>query len=455
MAVSSLLSRTVPAAAALLLAAAPLSAQHFRKIDKAPDMVDIERRVFEMRDGKSSARIPENKAALAELARLLAYRMTYPQALTLGTDPKKRDETSTRIDGVLIVQIYLAPHEAVRYLLPMPAANKLTPVQMEYVNEFGKQLTDRLKEVLTHPEPIVRDNAARMLSLIGRTGYEGIADTYADIINKEGDIDSYAVKFHALHGLRDLLAIPNPGDPTRSAIIDPGLERKAVKALIDFIQRKPPLPADATQAEVDAVRYVRREAVRALAQVHSPVFRSAGVIDSAPELTLLRVAVRDSGIVPEPSVPEQAEALLGLCQMADDQAVALDYLAYHVAGAVKELAIQSRDQPMVMPWRAYGTRLTLAMNGLKTRAGELPRNRGGDKVAVVADRAVSDFATYLEKPEGGARNAITTTPLDDWQKGNRPASTSLVRDDPKATVQARAELRRVIPKDDEDKPKKP
>jgi HEAT repeat protein len=433
-------------AGALLLAAAPAAAQNFRKITNPPDF-ETERRLYDMKDGKTSAKIPENKAAIDAVTRMLAYRLTYPQALTLGTKPN--EPVTARVDGVNILAIHLAPSQTSRFLKVMPAAGTFKPFEIEYVNEFGRALTDRLKEVLTHPEPIVRVNAAQMLSLIGRTGYDGVVDAYLEILTrKDADLEADAVKFFALRGLKDLLAIPNPSEPNRSVIADVGQERKVARALIDFIQRKPPLSADASREERDAVCYVRREAVRALAQIHQPVLRTAGTLDSEPILTLLRVAVRDAGITPEPSVAEQAEAVLGICRMDDDNAVNLDYLTYYLPTALKELAIARKDQPTVLPWKAYGLHLNRVMAAWKARALLLPASRGGPRVAAVADRAINNLATPLEQ---GANNAITTGELEAWQKSNPPASTSLVRDDPKATVQPRTGLNRQIQADEDDK----
>jgi hypothetical protein len=440
-------------AGSLLLTAAPAPAQHFRKITNPPDLLDMNRRVYDMKDGKASAKVPENKVALDALTRILAYRMTYPQALTLGTKGPG-DPVNAKVDGVDIKAIYLAPREALTYLKPMPAVGKFNALEMEYVNEFGKLLTDRLKEVLTNPEPIVRVNAAQMLGMIGRTGYEGVADTYLDILKKnEGDIDADAIKFFALKGLKDLLAIPNPADPARSLIADPAQERKVARALSDFILRKPPLSAGASKEELDAVSYVRREAVRALANIHQPVLRAAGTIDSMPLLTLLKVAVADPGVMPRPSPSEQAEAVLGICRMADEVTVNHDYLAHALASAFHDLAIHRKNDDTVLPWTAYGTKLERALAAFREQTQSLPKSRGADKLLAVIDRATNNVAKPIA---GGAqtKNAISTDELDSWRNATPPVSASLVRDDPKATVSPR--LIDVQNKPDEpETPKKP
>src|SRR5207247_5253087 len=118
---------------------------------------------------------------------------------------------------------------------------------------------------------LVRINAARILSFVGRSGYEDAADLAVEII--ENPKESDAVRLYALQTLRLLFAVNNPEDKKASWVTKPERELKAIEALIAYIARKPPLTADASAEEVEGLRYVRREAIRALGNVRKPIIR--------------------------------------------------------------------------------------------------------------------------------------------------------------------------------------
>ena len=185
--------------------------------------------------------------------------------------------------------------------LGIPAHNSATasldysrhPERKPFVDEFGKAMVAALTGPATqNGDPLIRINAARMNAEVCRAGYDGAADLCIKILAKPDE--SEAVKFYALQGLKNLFSIyPNPTLPS-----DPGipektvfqhdntgnlspLEVKSIEALIAYIFHQPAEmktdagiadPADANLRQqapskpqnVDAIFYVRREAVRAL-----------------------------------------------------------------------------------------------------------------------------------------------------------------------------------------------
>src|SRR5262249_30174630 len=120
---------------------------------------------------------------------------------------------------------------------------------------------------------VIKINAARALSILGKSGYEPVAAYAAEII---GDPKQYdAVKVYALQALQFLFAVPHPELEGRSVFGNNfQAEEVPIKALIAFINRKPAYAADASEEEVNAFRYLRREAVAALGKVRHVIFRN-------------------------------------------------------------------------------------------------------------------------------------------------------------------------------------
>src|SRR5439155_17042205 len=176
---------------------------------------------------------------------------------------------------------------------------RMSPEQRKFIDEFGRAVIEQLDNLLAEQtKPIVRVNAMRMAAEVARSGYDGAADLCVKILEKPNESDS--AKLWALHGLHNLFAIEidKETQPARTIFqkqnnlqLTP-LERRSIQALISFIQRKSDLPDNAPPEEVEAVRYVRCEAVRALGLVRVETVRNLGQIEGRPALTLLKVSRR-------------------------------------------------------------------------------------------------------------------------------------------------------------------
>src|SRR5207247_319646 len=95
-----------------------------------------------------------------------------------------------------------------------------------------------------------------------------------------------AVKLWALRGLRELFA---QGGPDKSIFKKQDLEVQSIGALHRFIKRPPP-PAATPKDELEAFRFVRREAIHALANTRFPVVPNSKPGEGQTALLLLRVA---------------------------------------------------------------------------------------------------------------------------------------------------------------------
>jgi hypothetical protein len=264
---------------------------------------------------------------------------------------------------------------------------KINERQAEFIATFGKELTPELLKLIgtsakpSSAEMLLKVNATRMLSILGRSGYEGVASGAAEILNDSKQSD--AVKLYAIQAIKNVFAVPAPDHPEKSVISKPEQETAAILALVDFIARKPDLSPTASREEVDAIRYVRREAIRALGHVRKSIVRDPSnnakvIVD--PALWLLRVANSDRELVPSPSLSERVEGVIGYLMLIPDTEENMDFAAGFVATAMRDIAQEYKDRKLLekpkaddksppahipeerdyLPWKLVANRLSLA-----------------------------------------------------------------------------------------------
>jgi hypothetical protein len=349
--------------------------------------------------------------------------------------------------------------DAAQLVLEVPAPPKrLSESQLEYIQSFGKAAIGHLRTVLGSKDKpsqfagntylVVRVNAARILSALAKSGYEETADVAIEII--ENPKESDAVRLYALQALRHLFAVPNAENPAASVVSKPERELKAVQALIAYIVRKPTLAQDASQEEVEALRYVRREAIRALGTVRKPVIRKEKAIVAEPALWLLKVASMDEAIPLAPGFAERMEAVIGYFQLNPDRAQNVDFAIYWTGAAVVEFAALAKNRPdptpeptpgkEVLPHESYGwrfgaARLATAMKEWKD-AWESehpnPPQPQGKMVAELTEKT----RTYLIDPliNTSEKKEIETEPLRAWWAAQTWPNTTLYKENPKSIV---------------------
>src|SRR5262249_16616440 len=144
-----------------------------------------------------------------------------------------------------------------------------------------------------------------------------------------------------------------------------------VQALIEFIKRPPNYPKDAPADEVEAFRYLRREAIRALGQSRLPAVVQKKEVVAQPALELLRVMTKED-IKPDPTLSEQFEAALGLCRMQSKnyKDYQPDYVAQHVGYFLNEFITRYNDDRTKTvrseAWRVQAVRMQQALEEMQT-----------------------------------------------------------------------------------------
>jgi hypothetical protein len=382
-----------------------------------------QKRFDELTLGKSSVSTEkENRMVVAKAARWYAFRLTNPKYHGQG-------EVDEKDKGGVVLSMNDLIKDANKQLFLPRGKKELNDNQKEYLKAFSGELVKCLREVLSrNSKPLVRVNAARMLGGVAEAGQEEVADTLVDII--QNPRESEAVKLYAFRALKELFDLNKPDE---SIIKDPKREARALLVLGEYVTRKPEsLPK--AEDEVDALRYVRREAVRALGMSRYALVPKSDKPEGRTAWVLLRVARKD-GLTPEPSVSEQVEGAIGACRMraTKDAPVQLDYVAANVGPAVVEFVNQagrakSGTGDAGIAWKLYAARLHQALEDLRTRSKE-------GQAAGVADY-VDKLVRQAQDPVRAVWDGKDANPtaLDDWLRANPPKSTTVYKGIADSTV---------------------
>lgn len=298
-----------------------------------------------MMDGREPIQGQEQRDLLDRFAIHLTYRLTMDRVQNYS-------------------QLVNEAHRAIFYTEEGKRTLELKEEQQAYMEVFAPILIKRAKEVLEKGTTIAQINAARILAGLGKTGPESVGATLREILDDKNQSD--AVKLYAIQGLRDLFSedrvkYENRRDDGR--LRDNKLEAQCIESLYDFLTRTCELPKDAPREELDAFRFLRREAVRALGNARLP-----SVDQRLIAFELLKIMTATE-IQPEPSMSERVEAAIALCRLQAKFDPRNDYqpqyAAYFIAKLAVEMAGAYSKDPLSEPWEYYAARLLVALDKLK------------------------------------------------------------------------------------------
>jgi hypothetical protein len=253
----------------------------------------------------------------------------------------------------------------------------------DYIREMGAALDAALKDLIeTHPERIVRINAARVLANIARTGAPAHFPTVTTLIANANTPPE--VKYYLFQAAGALLNAPDVSDlRIRRHAADAATIGKLVKALQDCIDKPEMIvpgvsaskPETLTEDQLAVVGFIRRHAVKALG--HTKFVRVPGPDGKTPiypAYTLVRVAMSDPNLLPPPGPAEAAEAVIGICNMAPTEEqlkggfklikeynsdVAVEAVTAALVTFAKPRAANAFDRSL--PWRLYAARVGEAL----------------------------------------------------------------------------------------------
>jgi hypothetical protein len=398
---------------AALLAEGPLFPKdgQDRQLNPAPFALDRKDgdRFTDLREGKLAIGddVDAYRALLLRAARWHTYRLTLPQ-------PEMNQLVRETHAQVLIGKgLRKDPQQHAR--------------QLEFRQAFGKELIKSAREVLAvSARPIVRVNVVRILAGVAETGNEEAADTLVEVMEIAAENDG--VKYYAISGLEQLFA--------QGAFKDAKRETRSIRALLEYITRPVEAPKETDQLE--AVRYVRRAAIRALGQTRHATIPSSEGFDGHIAWWLLRIS-RGEGLTPDPGPAERVEAAIGVCYLygKTDKDLHLDFVAQQVGATVVEFAQQANKQragttDQYVPCLKSAARLYRALDHLNARAQTGPDKEAAPFVLQVTQRAQP---LLFQVGQGQATDPLS---LSDWldsqpakHKTLSPDSESKLRTVPK------------------------
>src|SRR5262249_52373327 len=146
-------------------------------------------------------------------------------------------------------------------------------VNRDFVHQMGPHFAKAFKAVFDRdflPNRQGSVNAALMLPALAKLKQEEVGDMLKDLINDPKVHD--AIKIHTVRALREFFPVKtldNADNLKDQKVADKkkrDLER--IAALTAFIERKWPTPQD--KQELDAIHYLRREAIISLAAADAP-----------------------------------------------------------------------------------------------------------------------------------------------------------------------------------------
>src|SRR5262249_54247092 len=153
---------------------------------------------------------------------------------------------------------------------------------------------------------------------------------------------------------------------------------KATEALAEYINRKMTIVDTTRREDVDGFRYIRREAVRALATFRNP----GSAANGQGGMALLRIMAKD-GPNPLPRMDERIDAAVGLARLksALDRQYNPDYAIAQIGLFLDEfnrdytesrrLQKDARFYPL-LPWRGMALQLYDAVSQMRTDSGDNP-----------------------------------------------------------------------------------
>jgi hypothetical protein len=287
---------------------------------------------------------------------------------------------------------------------------------------YAQQVRVRALEVIKGQEvkPIARLNAARVLARLTEFGQGELADALVEVLKDPAQNEG--VRYYVLRGLHDLLALP----PRMPPVLTKERQEKCALALLEVVGHNESFPPSVPRERVEGFKVLRREAVRALAQITSPTLGDK----VRPAQALLQIVANDERVNPKPRLDERLEAAIGIARMRPGMAKDYqpDYAAYHVGLFVKDFAAaanadygKKQSYARSRPWKVDAARLSEALGAMK--------NDFKDPYVAQVIGECDRILTGIEKGE-----QVKPGPLQIWLDAHAPAGKELFKDVPDSAV---------------------
>ena len=392
------------------------------------------------------ADLDQLRAHMKTVAEYYANVVSHPLVYKIIQDPSKlpkfENPDNFNIDKKIeeLSKYLHEPHPSNRAAFNMNAP-RVTPDNADYIRELGAALDAALMKVVNeHPDRIVKINAMRMYASVCKTGAAAHWPTITALLKNENTRTE--IKFYALQAAANLLWAYDPNDYTsrRHSIGSKSPRAEAdkeigalVKAIEDCVTNPKLLVPDFPQGkdakvsvspeQIEVVRYVRRQAIRALAEVRFVMLPGPEGKDAEgkvkwiyPAHTLARVCMSDPTLFPSPTPSECGEAVIGLCNMAPiwERAPVKNFNADAAAEAVAAGIItfatprSTSATDRSIPWVRYSLRMSEALKGWRplfdflfdpAKPNAANVNAAPPLLADLIDRAQTSILTPMSKTD--------------------------------------------------------
>ncbi|MCC6421020.1 MAG: hypothetical protein IT429_22515 [Gemmataceae bacterium] len=311
----------------------------------------------------------EDEAVATAAAQWFAYSMTVP---TLQSEPRKLYDLANQLQNVVNTA----------------AANKGSAA---FVKLFTGRLLAALKDVFAL-DPVKNRvacvNAAVLLPIYAKAKQQEFGD-YLEALLRDGKKHD-VVRLYAAKAMREYLdgLVPaklsdDPNAPGYKQTIEKrARDASRVEAVIGYINHDWKLPKEPPKELLEAVHFIRREAIQTLAQAQLPALKALkGEIQTPIAYHLLRVlSSGKDALNPPASLSEKAEAAIGVCRLKAREVE--DYLpevgAYLVGQFLVEFttkyiedypnfSVKEKEirKPPLVSWKAYANRLLPLLDDLQ------------------------------------------------------------------------------------------
>ncbi len=353
----------------------------------------------------------EKKEQLDRAAKFFAWRWTWNSYVN---DPKKLAEALRDFEGkynewILGKGLNNAADPEAKAFFETKLIDHLAPV---FKREFA---TNRVSTI----------NAAQMLAYVAKSKDDKFSDFLVKkLINNPQQSD--AVKLFAIRALKEYL---DPGKPSWN--VQPEIDR--VEALTKYIERRD-WPKTDNPAEIEAYRYLRREAIQTLAQTQfpyviarrDPAHAGKVLVQGQVAATLVRVLAVKPVLDPEPSLSEKCQAAIALCNLKIiGPSKYQPEIGFYATGLflrdyIKEYRDDwanniKKDKPATYPWKALSNELHA---GLVAHAKTANPNPLGKDLLRKSDDLLRKTMSYSEV------KLESTTAYASWINGLRSTKRS-------------------------------
>ena len=376
---------------------------------------------------------PKAQKVAEAVANHFLWRITHP-----NPDPKKFKDWPVKVHSDFENFVTNAMQKSITTGKAKENRAFISILAPELIKSMHKILELKLDSDTTTTTVVVQ--GALMLPTMAKLRHDDIGLYLADLVDdSKGTHD--AVRVYALRGLKEHLPITpidNPGDLDNDKLQGLMNDAKVIDALTKYITR--PMKGNGGPEQVKVKRYLRREAIAAMAHAGAP----AVVALSKPQKittkdaqkiagkammdhegliapTLLRVLANDLPLAP--SLQEKIEAAYGICAMRLDKSpdYKSDVGVYLVGRLMQEMvseynkdwgnfaAAGDKRVPPTIAWKGESRRLSDVMQaqwGKGPNGKELAGKAGADLEAAVRP-ILASFGKY-ERPEQAKVIALNT-----------------------------------------------